>query len=431
MYGRPKLLGAVALIVLMTLGVGCIVAGPEGPRRPVNVPPPPPPGPGYDPDEDYGVFYDGLAPYGDWFWLDPYGWVWDPARVAPGWRPYTVGHWIYTDDGWFWKSDEPWGWATCHYGRWLFDSYRGWIWVPGHEWAPSWVAWRYGDGWLGWAPLPPRAVFRAGIGLDLGGVDLEVMIDPFWWLFVADRDIFDSRISIRIVPPARNVTLVRLTRNVTRYGVERSRVVVHGADLAAIERARGRRITPYHIVDERNSGPDRHSRVVGQELRVFRPAMKDPPPSRVPRGTVRHDVPAPTMESPGPAVGTRPQHGRPEEAPPRAAPERPAPVSPEVLKRQQAEQRELERRQAAERSRLEQLHRKEARKAPPVAPPEELEKRHSEEQRAMDEQARREKTLLEKKQEREREAKPAESSKEKEKGRKEKDRDRSAERKKN
>ena len=31
----------------------------------------------------------------------------------------------------------------------------GWVWVPGYTWAPAWVSWRYGDGYAGWAPLPP------------------------------------------------------------------------------------------------------------------------------------------------------------------------------------------------------------------------------------------------------------------------------------
>ena len=31
-----------------------------------------------------------------------------------------------------------------------------WIWVPGIEWAPTWVTWRVGGGYIGWAPLPPR-----------------------------------------------------------------------------------------------------------------------------------------------------------------------------------------------------------------------------------------------------------------------------------
>lgn len=33
--------------------------------------------------------------------------------------------------GWTWFSDEPFGWATYHYGRWAWDSQAGWLWVPG------------------------------------------------------------------------------------------------------------------------------------------------------------------------------------------------------------------------------------------------------------------------------------------------------------
>src|SRR5712671_3680937 len=50
-------------------------------------------------------FHDQLAPYGQWLWIDPYGWVWSPSHVDAGWRPYTDGHWVYADCGWTWVSD--------------------------------------------------------------------------------------------------------------------------------------------------------------------------------------------------------------------------------------------------------------------------------------------------------------------------------------
>ncbi len=58
------------------------------------------------------VFYDGLAQYGEWVsYEDRYVFV--PADVRAGWRPYTLGHWVNTDRfGWTWVSDEPFGWAT-------------------------------------------------------------------------------------------------------------------------------------------------------------------------------------------------------------------------------------------------------------------------------------------------------------------------------
>ena len=63
-------------------------------------------------------FYGGNNP-NCWNSTDTaYGWSWTPYDVPIDWRPYSVGRWVYTDDGWTWMSQEPWGWATYHYGRW-------------------------------------------------------------------------------------------------------------------------------------------------------------------------------------------------------------------------------------------------------------------------------------------------------------------------
>src|SRR5207253_9247586 len=81
--------------------------------------------------------------------------------VAAGWEPYTVGHWGARG---MWLSDEPFGWACFHYGRWAFFD-GAWIWVPGSVWAPSWVAWSTYGAYVGWAPTmasgyyAPRYVF--------------------------------------------------------------------------------------------------------------------------------------------------------------------------------------------------------------------------------------------------------------------------------
>ncbi len=65
------------------------------------------------------------------------------------------GYWALTDYGNTWVSDYPWGWAAFHYGRWHFDKYYGWEWIPGHVWGPAWVSWRHGGGYYGWAsPYP-------------------------------------------------------------------------------------------------------------------------------------------------------------------------------------------------------------------------------------------------------------------------------------
>jgi len=123
-------------------------------------------------------FQAQLAGSGAWIQVPGLGLCWQPAVavVDPGWRPYfDRGHWIYTDAGWSWQSDYPWGNIVFHYGRWtLFNG--GWVWVPGYDWAPAWVCWREADGYCGWAPLPPGAVFRPGIGLYYNGV-LGVDVD--------------------------------------------------------------------------------------------------------------------------------------------------------------------------------------------------------------------------------------------------------------
>jgi len=119
-------------------------------------------------------FDDTLTPYGDW--VDVNGTrAWRPSSAVVGedFQPYASGgQWLYTDSGWYFQSDYPWGWAPFHYGRWVLDPNYGWIWVPGNVWAPAWVDWRIGGGYIGWAPLPP--------------IGWSVVVQPWrpYWCFV-------------------------------------------------------------------------------------------------------------------------------------------------------------------------------------------------------------------------------------------------------
>ena len=117
-------------------------------------------------------FDEALSPYGRWVEVEGYGQCWQPTVTAanPAWQPYLDGgHWQSTDAGWYWLSDYSWGWAPFHYGRWFQHRSLGWCWAPDSVWGPSWVSWRYTDGYSGWAPLPPRAHYRPGIGLVFNG----------------------------------------------------------------------------------------------------------------------------------------------------------------------------------------------------------------------------------------------------------------------
>jgi hypothetical protein len=113
----------------------------------------PTPGPGVELDENY--FYDRLAPYGTWQWTPEYGRVWVPSGVSSDWRPYSDGSWTYTDWGWTYTSDVPWAWAGYHYGSWGWGVGLGWFWLPGTVWGPGWVNWRWGGGFVAWAPIGP------------------------------------------------------------------------------------------------------------------------------------------------------------------------------------------------------------------------------------------------------------------------------------
>src|SRR5262252_1959599 len=94
------------------------------------------------------VFYNDLQPYGSWYQDPSYGWVFAPP--SPNYQPYSNGHWKFTDYGWTWVSGDPFGWATDHYGRWVWAN--RWVWRPDTTWGPAWVQWREGDGYVGWAP---------------------------------------------------------------------------------------------------------------------------------------------------------------------------------------------------------------------------------------------------------------------------------------
>jgi hypothetical protein len=114
------------------------------------------------------IGYEDLDQYGVWRQVPPYGWVWVPTGMAPGWAPYRYGHWVWVDPwGWTWIDDAPWGFAPFHYGRWAYAGGAGWVWVPGAMaaspvYAPALVAF-VGVGGVGvaaWFPLGPGEVYR-------------------------------------------------------------------------------------------------------------------------------------------------------------------------------------------------------------------------------------------------------------------------------
>jgi hypothetical protein len=192
------------------------------------------------PTASYSTFYRNLEPYGVWRETSNYGYVWQPleAERSRAWRPYTNGRWVYTDAGWTWISEEPFGWATYHYGRWTRLRDIGWIWVPGDEWAPAWVSWRKGNDYVGWAPLPPEAHFDRRSGIH-NWSDNYYDIGPDQYCFVPTNEFGARRLETAVVPVQRNVMIVNQTTNVTNITYSNTTIINQGPTYEEL-RARSR-----------------------------------------------------------------------------------------------------------------------------------------------------------------------------------------------
>ncbi|MBI4719188.1 MAG: hypothetical protein HY763_15425 [Planctomycetes bacterium] len=322
---------------------------------------------------DIDVFVDALAPHGEWLQTESLGWVWTPYDVPVGWRPYTDGRWVYADDcGWTFVSDVEWGWAVFHYGRWAFDPHFGWVWVPGTEWAPAWVAWRSGEGYVGWAPLPPQATWHVGVGISLGGVDIDVAIEPLAWSFVEERVLVEPRIEKHVVLPARNITLCRRTTPVIRYASVAGRVVNVSIDSGRVAAAIGRPVPRVRIRDVDDVTVIRSAPTTDTEVAVFRPKVRKT-----------------TVEVTNRVV---------------ASPRR---VEPPVLREvETTELADWDDRVVRERKRLEAEQERERAAPPPGVSAEDLPRRHAEEREELERQQRKQKAVLERWQQRDREDTP-------------------------
>ncbi len=121
---------------------------------------------------NYDQYYDrdiygaeDLSEYGEWVYTKKYGYVWKPYRDTTSryadWSPYRYGHWRWIPPyGWTWVNDEPWGWATYHHGRWIWDD-GYWAWTPYGQkrlrrswWSPGLVVVTYSGSLICWYPLP-------------------------------------------------------------------------------------------------------------------------------------------------------------------------------------------------------------------------------------------------------------------------------------
>ncbi len=233
----------------------------------------------------FQVFYDELAPYGDWMDYPNYGYVWFP-NAGLDFFPYeTDGYWVMTVYGWTWVSDYPWGWAPFHYGRWDYDDTMGWFWIPGNEWGPAWVVWRRSDNYLGWAPMRPGISISHSFSREYTHIDR--------WCFVRDRYFGRRDMDHYYVPRGDEESIIRNSTviNNTYYNTRRHATYVAGPRLDEVQRLTGRRISAVTVRDRDKPG---HS-IGRNQLSIYRPEFSTP-------GT--------STERPAPPRVTRPQEFR-------------------------------------------------------------------------------------------------------------------------
>lgn len=243
-------------------------------------------------------FYDALTPYGNWVNIEGCGLCWQPTVViyTSDWQPYcNRGHWIYTDDGWFWASDYSWGWATFHYGRWFHDARWGWCWWPDTTWAPSWVCWRYSNDYCGWAPLPPHTGYREGVGIVFNGAVVQAGFDfgisANFFTFVPTKNFCDHRLSRYRVERSRAPVIYRQTTVINNFGVQNHIIVNHGIDPRHITAVTHAPIHP--VVIREATTPVAHGEELGrdQTLIVNRPHFNGSAISTMHQGVApRHET---------------------------------------------------------------------------------------------------------------------------------------------
>src|SRR5262249_34578360 len=141
-----------------------------------------------------------------------------------------------------------------------------------------------GDGYIGWAPLPPSVGFTAGFGIQIGGLRLGVDLDSYAFSFLPEREFLSERVGTVNLPAARHVTLVRRARNISPIGVENNRAVNRSIPEQRIEQVTGQPVRRLRLSETRTPVRGRAEQVQGDQVTVFRPAerLARPAPSTTP-----------------------------------------------------------------------------------------------------------------------------------------------------
>ncbi|MER8595518.1 hypothetical protein NKH33_28885 [Mesorhizobium sp. M1182] len=276
------------------------------------------------------TFYEDLSSYGDW--VSYHGaTVFVPVDVPDDWRPYTLGHWVYTEQyGWLWVSDEPFGWATYHYGRWGYADDIGWYWVPGTRWAPAWVSWRRDREHIIWAPLPPRR--------DPDLISIEVIFDTtpdYYWVVVPTREFLAADISVVVIRDEPEfVRIVEAAEPAGDVTIQNNLVINKVIDVDVIEKETNQKVTAVKV--SKTDAPEKSGKLENDRVAVFEGEVKADPkakPAKLKDIEEVKQVQAGRKSKPTEGAATTEQ-AKPEES---AKPEKPKAKEQPATEQQQAE----------------------------------------------------------------------------------------------
>jgi hypothetical protein len=219
-------------------------------------------------------FYDELSPYGTWIQDPQYGYVWRPDVEQGDFRPYyTNGRWVMTEYGNTWVSNYDWGWAPFHYGRWVYNRYNEWVWIPDTTWGPAWVSWRSGDGYYGWAPMGPSL-----------SININFNIPDLWWVFIPQRNIYYD--SFPRYYSRRNVVIINNTTIINNTYVRNRRTYYTGPRADDIRRATRQDVRVYNV---NNTGRPSRTNINGNSVNIYtpRPSRGNSNATAAPRQSIR------------------------------------------------------------------------------------------------------------------------------------------------
>lgn len=268
---------------------------------------------------DYKVFYDELAPHGEWIEVtgkelgldlkkesgsganknsnhrrislsqffginDAYAadfefgsfFVWQPspnlavgvtagdAAAAPVYTPYTNGQWVYSSYGWYFKAPTAHEEIVHHYGRWVYSPAIGWAWMPGRVWSPAWVEWREDDVNIAWSPIPPSVYIVAN----------EIPVIPVYedtYVIVEKRYFVEPVVYNYIYTDKEYKKLLKSMRRPKGVVIVNNVIVNQGPAVLEIERYRGSSIGVVKVHKVNNISDIKFT---GTELTVFTPQFR-------------------------------------------------------------------------------------------------------------------------------------------------------------